>query len=884
MLRYSKLFALLLVAALLLLCIPVSAAAPSFSDIGGHWAQEAILRWSEIGVLSGYPDGTFRPNNTVTRGELATIINNLMHFPEAPDDIDIFSDLTDKWYAPNVNALALQGAYLVTHGEAKGDAALTREEAAVMIYNAFPVSYPRYPDTFSDSDLINPDYVEKVNTMLNTGFLSGFPDGTFRPNEPITRAQVMTILNNMIDEYINEPGVHEGLEGKRVLVAVPGVEISISQSLEYLVVSPVAGMGKTIISRVGEGKHGIRFATLWRQDYQSVSIGFTPNSTEQRYVQSYDARFAGGTGLDDFPYLISNQSQLMLINEYLDYRHQDMHFALANDISLTGEWTPIGYYRTIGISYSLSEKPGARFWADFDGNGYTVNGLSITTDVGSGEALGLFAYCGGDIRNLSVSGIISINTASEWLSIGGVCGYLLDGVMDNCVSHVNINVNTMGAVTAGGIVGNEDRGNISNCLADCDINIAHENPVIGNYINAGGIVGLADGSGKIENCVSHANVFSSAYENAYAGGIIGFINGYATISECQADGNIAAASADTVTYAAYAGGIVGYIKQGRIVQGCVSRASVSATAANAASAGGVAGWISGSHSSNLCVIDSCQASEIIRAETSSVEESAGAYAGGISGTARCANIKDSLSDADVTATGGYYSFAGGITGVLSLSSIMQGCFSNGIIHARDSLMQNNVGGAVGQIFSNEGESKAVRCGSASVVSASGDPGWFNAVGGFAGSIYEGGSATDCYSVGSVTCAKNGYASIAGFVGRMAGSLKNCYTASPISAGLALNDYSYQGLVGTVRTNIQTANCGVFTGSPLHFYDNAADPYGVITLVTYTEMQTEQTYRDAGWDFDDVWTMPDASDSYKLPILQGAFEEQQRALTMPPHLG
>jgi len=861
---------------LLFLSAPVSASAPVFSDVSGHWAEAAVLRWSEIGILNGYPDGTFRPDDTVKRGELATIINKLMHFPEAPDGVEIFTDLDGKWYASDVKALAFQGAYLVTHGEAKGDDALTREEAMAMVYNAFPVSFPRYPNTFSDSDGINPDYSEKINIMLNAGFLSGFPDGSFHPRDPITRAQVMTILNNMIDEYITEPGVYEGLEGKRVLIAVPNVEIRNTANLSYLAVSPKAGIGG------GVETSGARFATVWSYDLESASVKMTSssNSVVRRFLQKYDDRFAGGTGLDDFPYLISNQTQLMLLNEYLRTQYRDMHFALANDVTLSGQWAPIGFYNTDMFT------PSSSFYSSFDGRGFAINGLSILSDIQNGDAVGLFASIGGlaSIRNLTISGEISFRTTGILRYVGGICGYAGSGAIDNCTSHVNIAVNTTSAVSAGGIVGFMERGTLSNCRADGNISVAVRNPTAENFAYAGGITGTAKTTGTISNCTSHANVSAHAYDNALAGGVVGYLTGDIILFDCQAHGEIMATSTNLRGGGAYAGGVAGCIDFYGTVRGCISHASVTSTASFKSHAGGIAGFILGSPGSSQGILDSCQAYGEINAITLNKAIDSGSHAGGIAGLASRAKVTSCYSEATVTASGGYYSFAGGITGLLtntvvgSFRSIMEDCFSLGTVHAQDSLMQNNSGGAVGQMF----DSRAVRCATGAQVSASGNPGYFNAVGGFAGSMYEDTSAADCYSVGPVSCPE-GFSSIAGFVGRMAGSLENCYTASPISAGKPLNDFSLQGLVGTIRTDIQTANCGVFTGVVLHFFDNVDIPSGVITPVQRQEIRTAQIYQDQGWNFETIWVMPNGSDSYKLPILRGVFEDGQRALSMPAHL-
>jgi len=878
----TKYFVPLLVFALLLSSAPVSASVPVLSDISGHWAEAEILRWNSYGILGGYPDGTFRPDNTVTRGELAKIINKLMHFPEAPDGVEIFTDLDGKWYAPDVNALAFQGAYLVTHGEAKGDAALTREEAMAMVYNAFPVLYQSTLRRFSDNDSINPDYLDKIGNMLSVGFLTGFPGGYFRPRDPITRAQVMVILNNMIDEYISESGVYEGLGGKRVLIAAPDVQIINSENLSYLAVSPRAGAGGGVVAE------SATYTSIWSYDLEPESVSVrSKHSTVRRLLQVYDARFADGTGLEDFPYLISNQAQLTLLNDYLNERHRDMHFALANDVTLSGQWTPIGHY------YEDERKPSVSFYSTFDGRGFAVNGLSILSDTHDGDAIGLFASIDepASIRNLTVSGEIKFDTKKDLLYIGGISGAMCNSsirgcVIRNCVSHVDITVNAANAVAAGGIVGLTRSGRLTDCKADGKITVSVKNPAADDYAYAGGIAGT--GSSVLENCTSYADVAAYAGTYAFAGGIIGNRTHGNGIRDCQAHGVVKATTTGTSNVGASAGGIVGLANFYGRIQSCVSHATVISTSTYLANAGGITGYVNGSPDNAWGVLESCEAYGEITAVSLGDSPEARSQAGGIAGLASMITIISCNADTTVTASGGYSSYAGGITGLLTHAtkgwfiSIIKDSFSTGTVHAEDAVMVNNSGGVAGQMYG----ATAVRCATGAKVSASGSPGYFSTVGGFAGSMYNDNekvaSAIDCYSVGPVSC-QVGDSSIAGFVGRMEGYLENCYTASQISAKHPLNYFGLQGLVGTVRSEVQTANCGVFTGIVLHFYDNVTGPSEVITQVQRFELHSAQIYQDQGWDFESVWVMPGDSDSFKLPILKGAFEDSQRALTMPAHL-
>ena len=887
-LKRSKFLALTLALVLVLLCIPTPAAAATFSDISGHWAEAAILRWSEMGVLSGYPDGTFRPDDTVKRGELATIINNLMHFPDAPEYLELFTDLDGKWYASDVNALALRGAYLVTHGEAAGDAALTREEAMAMVYNAFLITLSRSTNRFSDSDSMNEDYAGKINTMYSIGLISGFPDGSFHPKEPITRAQVMTILNNMIDEYITKPGIYEGLDRKRVLVAAPGVEIRNTEPIPFLVVSPEASLGSTTLTGYAI------YATRWYYiNSGTFNTGSRTIASAYGRLHDHDTRFAGGTGLEDYPYLISNQTQLALLDEYIT--DADVHFALANDITLTGQWTPLGYSNASLVG--LSDP----FRSTLDGRGYAINGMSITSDIQNGVAVGLFAAItySASISNLTVSGEISLSTSADFRCIGGMCGYQANGTIENCVSHVNISINSTGTAFSGGVVGLSERGTISKCRADGNISVIARNPTGNNAAYAGGIVGYVESTsgssigstmGMISSCESHADVQADAHGGSYAGGIAGRI-GQQAVFDCQSDGIITATSASPSDYGACAGGVAGLLVKCATIQGCVSRADITATASKQAHAGGIIGYAEGMVINQSSVIGSCEAYCNANAICLGSADNTNSDAGGIVGWARHLRITDCRSNSTVTAIGGYHSNAGGLSSTIgsytepSMACTVSNCYTSGQVSAEGGRFQNNAGGFSGQLHNSTIEN----CWSDADVIVGRHEGAINVAGGFSSGVYMDSVLRNCYATGSVT--DNGIwflPMVGSLTGRLEGSVISCYaTGKTTVIDYDGRPHPYNTIVGSRRgEGGRITQCVDITdndsGNP-YIINELEDRRQVISNLTPTQTTHASTYTAIDWDFDTIWTMPDASDSYNLPILQGVFEAEQRAQAIPSHL-
>src|SRR5690606_37654603 len=109
-----------------------------FADTAGHWAESRIQEAVARGIVSGYPDGSFRPNGAVTRAEFAVMLTK---------------------------GLKLSGS-----------------EAAASGLN------------FTDRDSIRPWAQNAIVQALQAGIISGYEDGSFRPSREVTRAEMMSML------------------------------------------------------------------------------------------------------------------------------------------------------------------------------------------------------------------------------------------------------------------------------------------------------------------------------------------------------------------------------------------------------------------------------------------------------------------------------------------------------------------------------------------------------------------------------------------------------------------------------------------------------------------------------------------------------------------
>ena len=173
-----------------------------FSDTSGHWAEKEIGEFVEIGILTGYTDGTFRPDKNVTRAEFAVMLSRALELN--PVYAGTFLDVSDNsWYCGYVNAAAKIGLINGYNGNFSPDILITREDMAVMTERAVRAFYNAVSDgsfEFEDSSDIS-DYAKaSVSRLASAGIISGY-NNKFSPSDYTTRAQAVKILWNMISAF-----------------------------------------------------------------------------------------------------------------------------------------------------------------------------------------------------------------------------------------------------------------------------------------------------------------------------------------------------------------------------------------------------------------------------------------------------------------------------------------------------------------------------------------------------------------------------------------------------------------------------------------------------------------------------------------------------------
>nr|WP_326165798.1 S-layer homology domain-containing protein [uncultured Oscillibacter sp.] len=213
--------------------------AMAFTDTGGHWAEPAIDKWSqEYGVLQGYDDGSFRPDASITRGAFAGILDRFLQFQSAAP-AGTFSDTAGSRWEDAILKLNAAGVYLGSGGKALPGDSITRQQAMTMVARAFRLggldSALPYPDEAQVADYARP-YIAELTAR---GWIPGAEGGGFRPTEPMTRAELVSLLDNMIQVLIQDGAAWSGdVEGSLLINAAGGAALSDMTITGDLLIAP----------------------------------------------------------------------------------------------------------------------------------------------------------------------------------------------------------------------------------------------------------------------------------------------------------------------------------------------------------------------------------------------------------------------------------------------------------------------------------------------------------------------------------------------------------------------------------------------------------------------------------------------------------------------
>ena len=182
---------------------PVMAASGVFTDTSGHWAETYIEKWSSKGVIVGFGDGTFKPENNVTKAEFSSVLNQIFKYSATVPNT--FADVNaSNWFATIIQKVVAAGVVTPdANNMIYPNKSLTRGELFEMIAKAYDISPVTGETSFLDNASIDDSQKPYVKALQDTGMVVGYAVTNgfeIRTNSSLTRAEMLTVLDKADDE------------------------------------------------------------------------------------------------------------------------------------------------------------------------------------------------------------------------------------------------------------------------------------------------------------------------------------------------------------------------------------------------------------------------------------------------------------------------------------------------------------------------------------------------------------------------------------------------------------------------------------------------------------------------------------------------------------
>ncbi|MGQ9533507.1 MAG: S-layer homology domain-containing protein, partial [Desulfotomaculales bacterium] len=172
-----------------------------FKDLSGHWAEDVVLKLAARGVISGYPDGTFKPDNNVTRAEFAKMLAAALDLAPDAGAAAGFADTAaiPAWAKGYVGAAVRAGLIRGYEDNTfRADRQITRAELAVMVARALKAT-EKAQLGFKDATDIPSWAADGIAQAVAKGIIKGYEDNTFRPANPATRAETAAMTLRLLN-------------------------------------------------------------------------------------------------------------------------------------------------------------------------------------------------------------------------------------------------------------------------------------------------------------------------------------------------------------------------------------------------------------------------------------------------------------------------------------------------------------------------------------------------------------------------------------------------------------------------------------------------------------------------------------------------------------
>jgi|GEM_PF-6485717 len=205
-------------------------------DIQGHWAENQINQGITSGWMSGYPDGSFKPDQSITRAEFVSLINRAAGYKETGKTS--FSDVGSRdWFAADL-ARAITAGYISGYSDKsfKPNKSINRQEVAVVLARVAKLETAVDPSaqlSYKDAAELGSWSAKSVAAVSGRNLMAGYPDRCFRPSQAMTRAEALVCLSKVFigqpvkpatSTFFNKAGVYGPSSGNQMLECNVNIE------------------------------------------------------------------------------------------------------------------------------------------------------------------------------------------------------------------------------------------------------------------------------------------------------------------------------------------------------------------------------------------------------------------------------------------------------------------------------------------------------------------------------------------------------------------------------------------------------------------------------------------------------------------------------------
>ncbi len=240
----KKLIALLALSAI---CASTNAMAAEFSDVpSSHWAYSTISELADKGIINGIEDGVYAPDGTLTRAQFVKlIVCALEDYNASVTYTAVYDDTaTDAWYTPYVTCGVYSGVIERDADTFLPDNAITRGEAAVWMINGMGVQSDA---VCKFGDVTDAEQKKAIGIATAYGLINGYDDGTFKPDNTLTRAEAAALISRMLEKTSSFNSLREDSAN----------EVVFKDSVKY-----VESGSKNQITKIDNEKKTITFSNI----------------------------------------------------------------------------------------------------------------------------------------------------------------------------------------------------------------------------------------------------------------------------------------------------------------------------------------------------------------------------------------------------------------------------------------------------------------------------------------------------------------------------------------------------------------------------------------------------------------------------------------------